>query len=142
MMTRPLNYSGLESELGSDFVGTVYHPPKPQYRPELLLVYIEVIIDEINQNFLGCNITLAGNFNQLSDREISERTGLISTVHQPTLGANILDRIYVSHSRVLLISSDLKRSSTVVIVVVSCQPTSKRLLTFCVRTPMKNCLTP
>ena len=36
-----------------DFIGTVYHPPKPQYRTELLLEYIEVTIDEINHNFQG-----------------------------------------------------------------------------------------
>jgi len=77
-----------------------------------------VTIDEINQNFQGSNITLAGDFNQLSDREISERTGLISIVHQPTRGANILDRIYVSHPRystVRVVSSVVKSDHQAVV---------------------------
>lgn len=99
-------------------MGTVYHLPKPLYRPELLLDHIESTIDEINQNFVGCNITLAGDFNQLSDREISERTGLTSIVHQPTRAANILDRIYVSHPRysiVRVVSSVVKSDHQAVV---------------------------
>lgn len=106
------------TRVGCNFVGTVYHPPKPLYRPELLLDYIESTIDEINQNFVGCNITLAGDFNQLSDREISERTGLTSIVHQPTRAANILDRIYVSHPRysiVRVVSSVVKSDHQAVV---------------------------
>jgi hypothetical protein len=42
-------------------------------------------------------IILAGDFNQLSNEVIEERTGLKQVVSQPTRGVNILDRIYVSN---------------------------------------------
>jgi len=77
-------------------IGVLYHPPKPQYKPESLLDYIESNVEEINQTFHDCMITLAGDFNQLSDREITERTGLTCIVYQPTRGANTLDRICVT----------------------------------------------
>ena len=38
--------------------------------------------------------------NQLSDRDIVERTGLMQIVHQPTRGANVLDRVYLSNRQV------------------------------------------
>jgi len=39
---------------------------------------------------------VAGDVNQLTDREIVERTGLTQIVCQPTRGTNTLDKIYVS----------------------------------------------
>jgi len=115
MKTRHLNRSGLESDVTLWEQCTIH---RSHCRPELLLDYIESTIDEINQNFVGCNITLAGDFNQLSDREISERTGLTSIVHQPTRAANILDRIYVSHPRysiVRVVSSVVKSDHQAVV---------------------------
>ena len=53
----------------------------------------------------------AGDLNQLSDKEILERTGLMSIVHQPTRGTNILDRIYVSsheYSTVRIVASTVR----------------------------------
>jgi len=72
---------------------SLYHPPRPPYTSQTLL---QVCIEEINQNFLDSRIILAGHLNQMSDEKIAERTGLMSIVHQPTRGTNILDRIYVS----------------------------------------------
>ena len=41
-------------------------------------------------------IKLAGDFNQLSDSDVVQNTGLIAIVTQPTRAASHLDRIYVS----------------------------------------------
>ena len=67
------------TKVGCDFVGALYHPPKPLYSPESLLNYIEANVNEINQTFPQSMTTLAGDFNQLSDTEVIERTGLTST---------------------------------------------------------------
>ena len=64
-----------------------------------------------NRDFLDCRIILAGDLNQLSDKEIVERTGLTLIVHQPTRGTNILDRIYVSsheYSTVRVVASTVR----------------------------------
>ena len=87
------------TQVGNNFVGALYHPPKPLYETESLLKYIEMCVDEINQTCPTCIIILAGDFNQLSRNEIIERTGLTLIVHQPTRGDNMLDRIYVSEPR-------------------------------------------
>jgi len=52
------------------------------------------MFEVINRDFIECRIigVLAADLNQLSDKEIVERTGLMSIVHQPTRGTNILDR--------------------------------------------------
>jgi len=42
------------------------------YKTEMLLDYIESAVDEINTTYPGCLITLAGDFNQLTDRDIIE----------------------------------------------------------------------
>ena len=106
------------TKVGSDFVGALYHPPKPLYSVESLLNHIEANVNEINQTFQHSKITLAGDFNQLSDAEVIERTGLTSIVHQPTRGANTLDRIYVSHpcySSVRVVSSVVRSDHKVVV---------------------------
>jgi len=66
------------------------------YTTDSLLNYIEACVDEINCQFLSATIVLAGDFNQLSDHDVAERTGLAQLVRQPTRGPNILDRIFVS----------------------------------------------
>ena len=82
--------------VGDLFLGAVYHPPRPLYTTDSLLNYIEACVDEINCQFLSATIVLAGDFNQLSDHDVAERTGLAQLVRQPTRGPNILDRIFVS----------------------------------------------
>ena len=84
--------------MGSDLVGAIYHPPTPLYSVKSLLNHIiEANVNEINQTFPHGKITLVVDFKHLSDAEVIERTGLTSIVHQPTRGANTLDRVYVSH---------------------------------------------
>ena len=85
-----------------------YHPPKPQYHVGSLLDYVEANVHEINHTFLDCIIILAGDFNQISYVDVIERIGLTPIVHQPTRGANVLDRIYVSqpcYSSVCVVTS-------------------------------------
>ena len=77
-------------------IAALYHPPQPIYKPELLLDYVDACVSEISHDFPLADIVIAGDVNQLSDRDVVERTGLTQIVRQPTRGTNILDRIYVS----------------------------------------------
>jgi len=86
----------LWARVGDAIVGALYHPPKPQYAIDSLLDYIESCVDELLHDYPGLPIVLAGDFNQLPDIAVAERTGFIQLVQQPTRGANILDRLYVS----------------------------------------------
>lgn len=72
------------TKVGNCFVGALYHPPKPQYHVGSLLDYVDANVHEINHTFLDCIIILAGDFNQISDVDVIERTGLTPIVHQPT----------------------------------------------------------
>ena len=78
------------------FIAAVYHPPKPLYRAEQLLDYIESCVDALNHQYPTANIVIAGDTNQLPERDVTERTGLAQIVLQPTRGANILDRVFTS----------------------------------------------
>ena len=82
------------------FIAALYHPPRPIYKPEDLLAFIEACVAEISHDHPMADIVLAGDVNQLPDRDIVERTGLTQIVHQPTRGANLLDRVYVSNPQV------------------------------------------
>jgi len=81
---------------GEVFVGALYHPPKPIYKYEALLNHLEQSLEQIERQFPAATIVLCGDFNQLKDSVICERTGLLSVVKQSTRGDRILDRIYVS----------------------------------------------
>ena len=73
--------------------------------------YTEACIDELIQEFPATPVVLAGDFNQISDRDVEESTGLQQLVHQPTRGPSLLDRIFVSnqmYSIVRIVSSIIK----------------------------------
>jgi len=53
-------------------------------------------VEEIDQQFATAHIVLAGDFHQMSEADVTDHTGLTSIVYQPTRGANILDRIFIS----------------------------------------------
>ena len=78
-------------EDGRMFVAAVYHPPRPTYKPEVLLCYIESSVAEISHDFALPEIVIAGNLNQLADQDVIECTGLTQVVYQPTHGGSILD---------------------------------------------------
>ncbi len=61
-----------------------------------MLDYIEACVEEINPEYPSAQIVLAADLNQLPDQDLVENKGLTQIVHQPTRGANILNRIYVS----------------------------------------------
>jgi len=78
-------------------IGAVYHPPKPLYRPTVLLDCIESAIVALQADFPTATVVLAGDFNTLEDSEVISRGALDSVVNRPTRGTSMLDRIYVSH---------------------------------------------
>ena len=82
--------------VGDVFIAAFYHPPRPLYKSEALLAYVEACVDEISQQSPTSLIVIAGDVNQLPDQDVVERTGFTQLVQQPTRGTNILDRIYVS----------------------------------------------
>ena len=75
--------------VGDLFLGAVYHPPRPLYTTDSLLNYVEACVDEINCQFPSATIVLAGDFNQLSDQDVTERSGLAQIVQQPTRGPTL-----------------------------------------------------
>jgi len=88
--------------VGATVVGGLYHPPRPQYSTESLLRCLEACVEEIHQQFAAAHIVLAGDFSQMSEADVTDHTGgLTSIVYQPTRGANILDRIFLSVKSVL-----------------------------------------
>ena len=100
-------------------VGGLYHPPKPSnYKPEELLEHIDVVIEELTLKFPGALIVLAGDMNKLPIDRITEATGLIPIVHQPTRKENILDQILTSqpcYTRVQVITSSVKSDHKAII---------------------------
>ena len=94
------------------FVAALYHPPRPVYAAADLLSHIESCVAEVTYNYPLADIVVAGDLNQLCDDDIVERTGLTQLVHQPTRGANLLDRVFVSdpqlYDTVRVVSSVVK----------------------------------
>ena len=89
-------------------MGVVYHPPKPSYDVVSFLEYLEAEVDEIMRTFPTSEIVMVGDFDQLSDTDLIQRTGLMQIVDQPTRGANRLDRIFESspiHAGVRVVTS-------------------------------------
>jgi len=109
---------------------SLYHPPRrPQYQTESLLDYIKASINELNTLHPAAFIALAGDFNQLTDNVITERTGLVQIVHQPARGHNKLDRIFVSnlaYSTVRAVTSVVKSDH---IAVIASYDTTKGTIT-------------
>jgi hypothetical protein len=61
---------------------------------------------------VGDDIISRGEFNQLPDYDVQERTGFMQVVCQPTQGSSCLDQIYMSHPlyhTVSVVTSDVKR---------------------------------
>ena len=110
------------------FIAALYHPPRPTYRPEDLLEYVEACVAEITHDFPLSDIVIAGDVNQLPDHDVVERTGLMQIVHQPTRGMNVLDKIYVSspdiYSTVRVVASVVKSDHKAVVAFPdsSCAP--------------------
>ena len=64
----------------------------------------------------GADIVLAGDFNQLPEAFVVQRTGLTQIVHQPTRGASILDQISCPiYTTVRVVTSVLKSDHKAVV---------------------------
>jgi hypothetical protein len=132
----------------SAFVAALYHPPKPNYKPEALLDYIEGCVEELSRDFPAAHIVLAGDLNQLPDQDLVERTGLTQIVTQPTRGRNILDRVLVSDPRLyctVRVVASVVRSDHKAVVASSdqhqcAQPKSTMRRTFRPKTPTQHSL--
>ena len=57
------------------FIGAIYHPP------ESLLNYLELCAAEVTRRYPTATIIVAGDFNQLPEDAVVERTGLTQIVH-------------------------------------------------------------
>ena len=66
------------------------------HKPGGRLNQLELNLEQIGLESPAATVVLCGDFNQLSDEIMCERTGLLSLVKQPSRGQRILDRIYVS----------------------------------------------
>jgi hypothetical protein len=101
------------------FVGVLYHPPKPLYRPQELLDYIDGAIEEITTAFSGSLIILAGDMNHLTSQDISDCSGLSLIIDQPTRGVSKLDRIYASdpgcYSNIKVLKSTVKSDHSAIL---------------------------
>ena len=117
-------YELLWMRAGGPFVGALYHPPRPLYTADSLLDYIEACVDELNRQFPTAPIILAGDFNQLSNEDVAERTGLSQIVYQPTRGHSILDRVFVSWPmyRTIRVATSTVRSDHKAVVAYAVQP--------------------
>ena len=128
------------------FVAALYHPPRPVYAAADLLSYVENCVAEVSHDYPLAEIILAGDLNHLQDNDVVERTGLTQIVHQPTRGANLLDRVFVSnpqlYSTVRVVSSVVKSDHKAVVATSggAAAPISKtsRQHTFRPRTPSQN----
>jgi len=74
----------LWARVGATFIGAIYHPPRPAYTPESLLNYLELCVEEITRRYPTATIIVAGDFNQLPEDAVVERTGLTQIVRQTT----------------------------------------------------------
>ena len=109
---------------GGVIIGALYHPPRASYSTHLLLNYIESCTDELSQEFPVAPVVLAGDFNQIPDCDVGDRTGMQQLVRQPTRGPNLLDRIFVSsHTyNVVRVVTSLIKSDHKAVVAYASQP--------------------
>ena len=131
------------------FIAALYHPPRPTYKTEVLLDYIEASVAELSHDFPLADIVVAGDGNQLSDQEIVERTGLTQIVGQPTRGTNTLDKIYVSSPQlfntVRVVASVVKSDHKAMVAFpdsVHQMPKTRSQLVYRPHTPAQHASTP
>jgi len=110
-----------------------------------LLKYLEACVEEIYQQFPATHIVLAGDFNQMSEADVVDYTGLASIVYQPTRGTNILDWIFVSspcYSSVRVVKAVVKSDHKAIVAHQESVPCSapKTCKSFRKRTPAQNAL--
>jgi len=82
-------------------------------------------VDEISCKFPTSEIVMVGDFNQLLDTDLTQRTGLAQMVDQPTRASDILDRIFESshmYTGVKVVTSTVKSDHLAIIAFTGSQP--------------------
>jgi len=120
-------YELLWARVGNTLVGALYHPQHPLYTADSLLHYIKACLDELFCEFPYTSVVLAGDFNQLDDNSVVERTGFAQIVQQLTRAQNILDRVFVSGPMYesIRVLTPVMRSDHKAVVAGHLQPTVK-----------------
>jgi len=137
----------VQAERRDIMIGALNHPPKPLYRTNALLDYLEASVDAMSTTFPTATVVLAGDFNTLDDSEVISRSALNSIVNRPTRGAHNLDRIYVSdacYENVQVVRSTVKSDHQAVIAYTGPrllpQNKSRQQRTVRLRSPTQNAL--
>jgi len=63
--------------IGNNFIGALYHPPRPSYNTHEFMDFIDVCLTELTSQYPTATIILAGDFNHMPDVDIVQRTGLL-----------------------------------------------------------------
>jgi len=85
MPTGDNSFELLWVHVGNTFIGSLYHQPRALYVTNTLTSFIEACVIEISTVHPSAIIILASDFNQLSDNDIVQNTGLIPIVTHQTL---------------------------------------------------------
>ena len=120
--TEDRTFELLWARVNGTFFGALYHPPRPLYSPTALLDHIETCVEEITRDFPTATIVLGGDFNQLTDEDVIERTGFSQIILQPTRDTRVLDRIFVSspiYTVVRVVSSLVKSDHKAIVAYAS-----------------------
>jgi Reverse transcriptase (RNA-dependent DNA polymerase) len=124
------------------FFGCIYHPPKPIYQTEVLLDILEQSISDIQAACPEAVISLTGDFNQIQDTCIVDRTGLVPIVKGPTRGPSFLDRIYTSdinYENIKIVKSSVRSDHNCIVaysgVKIKCYEKERRVCEFRRRSP-------
>ena len=126
-------------------LGGLYHPPKPIYSTDDLLLYLSSTLDEFNNIPENPHIILAGDFNQIPTTKILE-LGLQVMFAGPTHMGHPLDRIYSSmplYNSCLAVKSLIKTKHSAVLASSSIgtsilQEEDRHKKSFRLRTPASN----
>ena len=77
-------------------ISVVYHPPHKKYNINII-DRLDASVESITLNHPESSFIIAGDFNELNQNEIMERTGLSQINKTPTRNNSILDHVYVSN---------------------------------------------
>jgi Reverse transcriptase (RNA-dependent DNA polymerase) len=80
----------------SYFIACCYYPPKPVYKPQMLVDVICRDIECINDMTTSSVIFVAGDFNNFNTEFLETDCGLEQIVVSPTHGNNIIDKVFCS----------------------------------------------
>jgi len=78
------------------FFMLVYHPPRPKYKPDSLLVRLSNDVEYLMDTYPNAIIYLTGDFNQLNISVLVSETGLQQVDNEATRGHSILDLFLIN----------------------------------------------